>query len=322
MFMIQKEKYKRFNYLVITILLFLCIFFFYSYINTKNEIENISNMNNKISSQLGEMKQIIQKQSTVINTVTPTTKVVENLLPDKFKPFLKSQSGQDKYMYENFFWNKNTPGIYVEFGARDGKEHSNTYFYEFALGWTGLLVEFEDVEFNKLVKNRVGSIVLQGAVCKEHKLKEFAISKNGGWHGDPQLYPEHRKPLLGKKVTVKCYTLNELLTESGIRYIDYMSIDTEGSEYSIIEAFDFNLFVVDVIQIEVLMGEIVLKKKIHDLMLSKGYDHIIDYVVTPKDTWDLIYKRNVRVDMFKIEEIKKNGWPKTLTDTLTFSDIS
>jgi len=310
MFMIQSDKYKRINYVVITSVFFFCIFFFYSYTNTKNEIENISNMNNKISTQLGEMKQILQKQSTIITTATP----IGNLLPDRLKSFLRSQSGQDKYMYEHFFWNKKTPGIYVEYGARDGKEHSNTYFYEFALGWSGLLVEFEDVEFSKLVKNRPGSIVIQGAVCKEHKLKEFAISKNTGWHGDPELYPEHRKQLLVKKVTVKCYTLNELLTESGFRYIDYMSIDTEGSEYSIIEAFDFNLFVVDLIQIEVLMGALDLKKKIHDLMISKGYDHIEDFVVTPKDTWDLIFRRNVRADMFKIEEIKKNGWTKNLTD--------
>ena len=314
MFMIQSDKYKRVNYIFITITLFFCIFFFYSYITAKNEIENIFNMNNKIFNQLGEMKQILQKQPTIINTVTPTTLVVGNLLPDQFKKFLRSQSFQDKYMYEHFFWNKNSPGVFVEFGARDGQEHSNTYFYEFALGWTGLLIEFENVEFSKLVKNRPGSIVLQGAVCKEHKLKEFAISKNTGWHGDPELYPQHRKPLLGKKVTVKCYTLNELLTESGIRYIDYMSIDTEGSEYSIIEAFDFNLFVVDIIQIEVLMGELVLKKKIHDLLISKGYDHILDFVVNHLDTWDLIYRRHVRADMFKIEEIKKNGWSKKFTD--------
>ena len=62
------------------------------------------------------------------------------------------------------------------------------------------------------------------------------------------------------------------------------------------------------------MGAPDLKKKIHDLMISKGYDHIEDFVVTPKDTWDLIYRRHVRVDMFKIEEIKKNGWTKNLTD--------
>jgi len=40
-------------------------------------------------------------------------------------------------------------------------------------------------------------------------------------------------------------------------------------------------------------------------LISKGYDHIEDFVVTPNDTWDLIYKRHVRVDMTKIEEIKK-----------------
>jgi len=304
------------------------VFLFYSYFTVLNKFQKINDINTQITHDITKLKTLF---STQIPTIIPTTPTIIptipiiipsiqptvsniNEFPSKLKPFLQSQSGQDKYVYDNFFLNKKTPGIYVEFGARDGKEHSNTYFYEFGLGWTGLLVEFEDSEFNKLVKNRPGSLVIQGAVCKEHKIKEFALSKNIGWHGDPDHYTSHRKPLLGKKVKVKCYTLNELLTESGIRYIDYMTVDTEGSELSLLEVFDFNLFVVDIIQIEVLMGEKEIKQKIHQLLISKGYDHIIDYIVTPNDTWDLIYKRNVRVDMTKINDIKKNGWSKNLTE--------
>jgi len=313
------------NFPIIGVLVIIVFLFFFIHKQT-NEIQYISNNNNKILKEIVEMKETLKQQLLSLHTI-PTdknspspipcsTNTINSILPERLKPFLKSQSKQDKYLYEKFFWSKKTPGIYVEFGARDGKEHSNTYFYEYGLNWTGLLVEFEDNEFKNLAKNRPRSIIIQGAVCNERKIKEMALSKYGGWHGDPDHVVDHRKPYLGKKVQVKCYTLNELLTTAGIRYVDYMSVDTEGSELSIIEKFDFEKFVVDIIQIEVLMGEKEIKRKIHELMISKGYDHIEDYVVTPNDTWDLIYKRNVRVDMFKIKEIQQNGWPKNFTDFL------
>lgn len=54
-------------------------------------------------------------------------------------PF-RAQKGQDRYVYSTFFKDMDGPGIFVEFGGRDGIMDSNTYFFEKALGWKGLLV--------------------------------------------------------------------------------------------------------------------------------------------------------------------------------------
>ena len=44
-----------------------------------------------------------------------------------------SQYGQDKFLFENFFKEKNN-GFYLDIGAHDGITLSNTYFFE-KLGW-------------------------------------------------------------------------------------------------------------------------------------------------------------------------------------------
>ena len=67
-----------------------------------------------------------------------------------------SQMGQDKYLWEEIF--KKNPqfgqGFFIEFGARNGIEHSNTYFYEKELGWKGLLAEAMPYEQANIVQNR------------------------------------------------------------------------------------------------------------------------------------------------------------------------
>ena len=39
-------------------------------------------------------------------------------------------------------------GTFVEFGARNGVDHSNTLYFERALGWRGILVEADPTHQN------------------------------------------------------------------------------------------------------------------------------------------------------------------------------
>jgi hypothetical protein len=56
---------------------------------------------------------------------------------------LQSHEGdpQDRLLHKLFFSDNREPGVYLEIGALDGEWFSNTYFYEHALGWRGILVE-------------------------------------------------------------------------------------------------------------------------------------------------------------------------------------
>ena len=84
-----------------------------------------------------------------------------------------SQYKQDQFLNENFFKNKRN-GIFVDIGAYDGIELSNSYFFEKHLEWKGLCVEPIPSVFNKLIKNR-NCFCEQVAAWKENDIKKFKI---------------------------------------------------------------------------------------------------------------------------------------------------
>ena len=68
----------------------------------------------------------------------------------KFKKF-NGYDGLDKRML-NYINYKN--GFYIDCGANDGINQSNTWYFEKKLGWKGLLIEPVDTVFYELQKNR------------------------------------------------------------------------------------------------------------------------------------------------------------------------
>ena len=67
---------------------------------------------------------------------------------------LEGQIGQPIIVNDKIFKNKIKNGFYIEAGAYDGEEYSNSLFYEVEKGWNGLLVESHPDAFNKM-KRRV-----------------------------------------------------------------------------------------------------------------------------------------------------------------------
>ena len=63
-----------------------------------------------------------------------------------------SQSNQDKWVVEFLKFKKN--GYFVDLGAYDGIQTSNTYYMETNLGWEGICVEANPRVYQSLIKNR------------------------------------------------------------------------------------------------------------------------------------------------------------------------
>ena len=78
----------------------------------------------------------------------------------------------------------------------------------------------------------------------------------------------------GKEYTVDTVSLVDMLVEcSAPKKIDYLSIDTEGSEYEILAAFDFDQYSFKIITVEHNYTE--QREKISDLLSSHGYKRIL-----------------------------------------------
>ena len=71
---------------------------------------------------------------------------------------LEGQIGQPIIINDKIFKNKIKNGFYIEAGAYDGEEYSNSLFYEVEKGWNGLLVEAHPEAFSKMKKRVCFSI--------------------------------------------------------------------------------------------------------------------------------------------------------------------
>ena len=182
--------------------------------------------------------------------VGPATKVVALGPGGRFR----SQAGQDLYVYERFFRHRPGPGVYLEFGARDGVAHSNSYAFE-QRGWRGFCVEPTD-EFHRLVRNRPGCWNYHGAVAAHAGARRFVFSKKGGFSGfaddmDPaRLEAMRRRGKIARETSVACYTVAGLMRERRIERLDYVSVDVEGAELEVLRSVDWAATPANVVQVE------------------------------------------------------------------------
>jgi FkbM family methyltransferase len=170
-----------------------------------------------------------------------------------------SQHGQDRFVFERFFKNRAAPGRFVDVGAYDGVKFSNTLLFE-QLGWTGLCIEPMPEAFQKL-KSARQAVCINCAVADGNGMGAFLeVDMPSGFEtmysGLKANFDERHKQTIkqwGKnprEIKVQIRRLGDILDEQGLGAIDYMSIDTEGSEWKILRDFDFRAHDVRVLSVE------------------------------------------------------------------------
>ncbi len=171
-----------------------------------------------------------------------------------------SQFGQDKYLYENCFGEKRN-GVFVDIGACEPILANNTYFFENHLGWTGICIE-PITEFYEKLKAQRSCVCING--CVSNKIGPVSFLRVHGFpcalSGIIENFNEghifrinHEIAQFGGSseiISINSYNITELLLEHNIQYVDYLSIDVEGSEMSILQSIDFNRITIDVIDVE------------------------------------------------------------------------
>ena len=147
-------------------------------------------------------------------------------------------------------------GVFVEFGATNGLTNSNTWLLETRYGWNGILAEPNPVWHADLKRNRSSKIDFRCIHACSGKTVGFVATDAV----DPELScisefaaGDHFAELRarGSEIPVETVSLNDLLAEHRApAEIDYLSIDTEGSEYAILSEFDFSRYGMKLISVE------------------------------------------------------------------------
>jgi FkbM family methyltransferase len=156
-------------------------------------------------------------------------------------PVSKAQILQD--LWVTFELQEKRQGFFVEFGATNGLTNSNTWLLETQFGWSGILAEPNPVWHEDLLSNRFCAIERRCIYSTSGETVSFLSP------ADPELstvstaasfdhFADVRRN--AESFDVETVSLNDMLdAHDAPDVIDYMSIDTEGSELDILQHFDF-----------------------------------------------------------------------------------
>ncbi|HXT12898.1 MAG TPA: FkbM family methyltransferase [Candidatus Angelobacter sp.] len=153
--------------------------------------------------------------------------------------------GKQKVNESELVWNYlggRKDGVFVEVGANHPTARSQTWFLE-SQGWSGVLIEPNPSFYELLREQRPKSQVFQVAVGKSGGEGEVNLRLAGaGLKGRSKVRAEHEIQASDQVVRVKVTTLNQVLEQSGISQIDFLSIDVEGMEFDVLAGFSFDKY--------------------------------------------------------------------------------
>lgn len=196
----------------------------------------------------------------------------------------KAQVHQDLFVLALLDFKKN--GFFVEFGATDGVDFSNTWLLENEFEWQGILAEPGKGWHKRLRKNRRCHISDKCVWKNSNETLTFNEAQDGGFSTIDSFSSEdhHREAREnGARYQVETISLNDLLNSfNAPPNIDYLSIDTEGSEFDILSALDFDKWDISIITVEHNFTD--KRDKIQKLLEERGYKRVLT-TISRFDDW-------------------------------------
>ena len=199
------------------------------------------------------------------------------------KKFFYSFGGIDNLIQQIFKSQKK--GIYIDIGCGHPIKNNNTYLLN-KKGWSGINIDLDvdNIELFKIYRPK--DLNICAAISDEIKETDFFF-----YHSRSALNTIDKKTANYQKAKVisvkkiKTTTLNNVLDESIYKSsnIDFLSIDVEGSELSVLKNFNFHKFKPKVIVVEYLdlsLNKLEIKNlsiqnamnsEIYKLIISKNY---------------------------------------------------
>lgn len=170
-----------------------------------------------------------------------------------------SQWGQDFIVCEAFKYARNR--TFLDIGASSGKEGSNSYYLEKFLGWKGICIEPIPSQYVKLRLAR-DCLCFQSCAYDEEKIVNFTITEGfDELSGITDSYnPQHLQRIEAERkahtettntsISVMAHRTQWYIDAANFRIIDFLSIDTEGSEFNVIKGIDFSKVHINMIMFE------------------------------------------------------------------------
>ncbi len=239
-----------------------------------------------------------------VKKITP--KFLLNKIAKTYRKIEKKYSGKISYaqcgedLIINFIFDqlgkKNIS--YLDLGANHPIWINNTYFF-YKKGNTGVNVEPDGDLFKKIKRVRKKDICLNiGVGTKKEKMDFYLMSSsslNTFSKKEAEALTLNNKQKIKKIVQIELLSVNQIISEYFVNsFPNFISIDIEGLDYSILKSFDFTKYKPEVFCVETLTytednteGKLT---NIIELMKENGYfvyaDTYINTIFVDKKSWE------------------------------------
>ena len=195
-----------------------------------------------------------------------------------FKKFRKfnALNQLDKKMLEFINYEN---GYFIECGANDGVDQSNTWYFEKNLNWSGILIEPLNKQFQELKKNRSKKNKFYNLALSSSEAVRSLIIQDNGLVSKTFI---HNKKIKHNSNTVNSTTLTKILDEvSAPNLVDFFSLDVEGFEDHVIKGINFDKYNFKFFLIETKNEEVI------NFLINKNY-----VLIKKLSYQDLLFKYN------------------------------
>ncbi len=240
----------------------------------------------------------LEASAARLNRITEANKFVLGCPAEQCSELLRHSGESKAQLFQDLFalsvLNFKHGGFFVEFGATNGVDLSNTFLLEKRFGWNGILAEPGRTWHETLRRNRNCNIET-ACVWKESgaslifNATEWAELGTIDSFSSSDHHAQRRD--VGSKYEVNTISLIDLLEKySAPHVIDYLSIDTEGSEGEILSSFDFDRYKFRLITCEHNFSS--ERETIYSLLTKNGYERKYE-AFSDFDDWYVLTRTDV-----------------------------
>jgi FkbM family methyltransferase len=207
------------------------------------------------------------------------------------EPTFHSYQGQDRFVVAACGGQRG--GFFLDSGASDGLSGSNTLTLEAEYGWTGICIEPNAQLHARLARNRACRCL---DCCLYDRDGEVEFFEAAGVYGgivaeyDPAhlefarafvtSLPAGAPPVVAKRTRTIGSVLRACRAPS---VIDYWSLDTEGSELTILRTFPFDEYRVRFLTVE--HNHTPLRAAVADFLAIRGFRRVVELGIDDGYAW-------------------------------------
>jgi FkbM family methyltransferase len=161
----------------------------------------------------------------------------------------KFSRGEEEWIIREYFEDRRD-GVFLDVGASDYKEGSNTYFLERSLGWSGIAIDAiqEFATDYQRYRPRTRFVAMFASDVADRHVQFFVASNSPVSSSDPEFIKRYGATSTPRQVPTT--TLNVVLDQADIQKIDLLSMDIELAEPKALAGFDIERFRPDLVCIE------------------------------------------------------------------------